>query len=87
MFEAAETELVAEVVVPVAGLAETVAPVADEAVTPVAVVTPEFVAVAVVTPEAVAPDVPVVLGTVAEVDEGTRLEVSVGAVFVGRTDA
>ena len=87
MFGDVETELVAEVVVPVAGLAETVAPVAVEAVTPVAVVTPEFVAGTVVTPEAVAPDVPVVLGTVAEVDEGTLLEVPVGAVFVGRTDA
>ena len=87
MFGGVETEPVAEVVVPVAGLAETVAPVAVEAVTPVAVVTPEFVAGTVVTPEDVAPDVPVVLGTVAEVDEGTLLEVPVGAVFVGRTDA
>ncbi len=70
---------------PIASVA--VAPVAVEAVTPVAAVTPEFVAGTVVTPEAVAPDVPVVLGTVAEVDEGTLLEVPVGAVFVGRTDA
>ncbi|MBR1843760.1 MAG: hypothetical protein IJ793_02715 [Opitutales bacterium] len=87
MLGSVEAEPVAEVVVPVAGFAETVAPVAVEAVTPVAVFTPEFVAGTVVTPEAVAPDVPVVLGTVAEVDEGTRLEVPVGAVFVGRTDA
>ena len=87
MFGGVETELVAEVVVPVAGFSEPVAPVAVEAVTPVAVFTPEFVAGTVVTPEAVAPDVPVVLGTVAEVDEGTLLEVPVGAVFVGRTDA
>ena len=90
MFGSVEAEPVAEVVAFVTELAGTVVPdavrvVAIEVV--VAVVTPEFVAGTVVTPEAVAPDVPVVLGTVAEVDEGTLLEVPVGAVFVGRTDA
>ena len=85
MLGGVETELVAEVVVPVAGFSEPVAPVAVEAVTPVAVVTPEFVAGTVVAPEAVAT---VAFEPVADpVDEETPLEVFVGAVFVGRTDA
>ena len=74
MFGGVETELVAEVVVPVAGLAETVAPVAVRVV-PVAVVEVAGVAFEVVAPE-----------TVAEIDEGTPFEVPVGAVCAGTTD-
>ena len=84
MFGDVETDLVAEVVVPVAGFAETVAPVAVRVV-PVAVVEVAGVAFEVVAPEAVAT---VAFEPVADpVDEETPLEVFVGAVFVGRTDA
>ena len=83
-----ETEPVAEVVVPVAGLAEIGAPVAVRVVAVevvVAVATPESVAGTVIAPEAVAT---VAFEPVADpVDGETPLEVFVGAVFVGRTDA
>jgi hypothetical protein len=71
VFGSVETELVAEVVIPVAGFAETDA----------------FVAIAAIAFEAVAPDVPVADEPVAKsVDDGTPFEVPAEAVCAETTD-
>ena len=73
VFGSVETELIAEVVIPVAGVAETDA----------------FVAIAAIAFEAVAPDVPVADEPVANpVDDGTRtpFEVPAEAVCAEATD-